>query len=259
MFPNSFRPGTGMAPRRESQRPHLPRHSRHCPVLEDGSALGFLVYPALAPHESFHVEYQGEGRYQLIYFLKNLDGQWQTVFSFALTLPMGGIGMMKEDVEFAGPNPPMSREDAVRMARAFIVPEDCGTPPGAIALRGATNFQTPEGWDTVYTPVFNQIERPIAPMMVVRVETDWYAHGTEFRYVLQPGEGIPGAHNMPVGQVVFVPREEITMRDCTKEELAAVYDSMKEFAREKASMRQETPLGLHHSPAYSRRSRAKKS
>ena len=41
--------------------------------------------------------------------------------------------------------------------------------------------------------------------------------------------------------------------------LTAIYDSMKEFAREKASMSQETPLGLHHSPAYSRRSRKKKS
>ena len=76
------------------------------------------------------------------------------------------------------------------MARVFLVAEDMGTPPGAIALRGATNFQTPSGWDTVYTPIFNMIERPVAPMLVVRVETDWYAHETVFRYVLQAGEGI---------------------------------------------------------------------
>jgi len=25
--------------------------------------------------------------------------------------------------------------------------------------------------DTVYTPVFNMIERPVAPMLVIRVET----------------------------------------------------------------------------------------
>ena len=101
------------------------------------------------------------------------------------------------------------------MARMFIVPEDLGTPAGAVTLRGATNFQTPAGWDTVYTPVLNMIERPMAPMLVIRVETDWYAHDTEFRYVLQPGEGIAGAHNLPIGQVFFVPREEITLRDCT--------------------------------------------
>ena len=35
------------------------------------------------------------------------------------------------------------------------------------------------------------------------------------------GEGISGEHSMPIGQVFFVPREEVTMRDCTEEELAA--------------------------------------
>lgn len=39
---------------------------------------------------------------------------------------------------------------AYSLARTFIVPEDLGTPPGALSLRGATNFQTPPGWDTVY-------------------------------------------------------------------------------------------------------------
>lgn len=257
-FPNSIRPGIGRAPRRESQRPLLPQHSRHCPVLEAGSALGFLVYPALAPNESFHVEFQGEGQYQLTYFISGPAGGWLPVFSLALTLPMGGIGMMKEQITFATGKRPFSREDASRMARAFIVPEDMGTPPGAVALRGATNFQTPPGWDTVYTPVFNLIDRPVAPMLVVRVETDWYAHSSEFRYVLQAGEGIPGAHNMPIGQVFFVPREEIALRDCTRSELEAIYKSMEEFNREKAAMEQENPLGTHHSPAYIRRSRARK-
>ena len=59
------------------------------------------------------------------------------------------------------------------------------------------------------------IERPVAPMLVVRVETDWYAHETEFRYVLQAGEGISVSPTLPIGQVFFVPREEVTFRDCT--------------------------------------------
>ena len=144
------------------------------------------------------------------------------------------------------------------MARAFVVPEDLGTPAGAISLRGATNFQTPEGWDTVYSPVFNMIERPVAPMLTIRVETDWYAHETEFRYVLQPGEGIPGAHNLPIGQVFFVPREEITMRDCTEEELAAIRASKAEFFKGKAASRVSTPQGLSVSPHYLRESRSRK-
>ena len=48
LFPNFRRPGVGLKPRRDGQRPFLPQHARHCPVLEAGSSLGFLVYPPLA-------------------------------------------------------------------------------------------------------------------------------------------------------------------------------------------------------------------
>ena len=256
MFPNSRRPGVGLKPRRESQRPLLPQHARHCPVLEAGSALGFLVYPPLEANESYHVEFQGDGRYQFVYFVKNARGKWDGLFSVTLTLPVGSLGMIKEDVEFLVPHPTLTREDALLAARAFIVPEDMGTPPGALALRGATNFQTPTGWDTVYTPIFNMIERPVAPMLVVRVETDWFAHETEFRYVLQPGEGISGQQAMPIGQVCFIPREEITMRDCTPDELAAIKQSQEQFSRDKASVTMNTPYGLPYSPHYARQSRS---
>lgn len=258
LFPNMHRPGVGMKPRRESQRPLLPQHSRHCPVLEAGSGLGYLVYPALEPSESYHIEYQGDGRFRFMYFVNRSGGPWAPVFSVTLTLPMGTIGMFKEDVAFMTKKPPMSRDQALQLARALIVPEDFGTPPGAVALRAATNFQTPEGWDTVYTPVFNMIDRPVAPMMVVRVETDWYPHVTEFRYVLQPGEGIPGSHNTPIGQVVFVPREEISMRDCTKEEVTKISETMKKFFKEKEGLKQTTPFGLTYSPHYVRQSQAEK-
>src|SRR5688572_8637352 len=166
LFPNSARPGVGQKPRRESQRPLLPQHARHCPVLEAGSALGFLVYPPLEPHESFHIEYQGDGRYLFVFMLSAAGGRWQPAFSVLMTLPVGSIGMTKEEVTFPMRNPPITREAALAMVRTFIVPEDLGTPPGAIALRGATGFRTPPGWDTVFTPVFNMIERPIAPMLI---------------------------------------------------------------------------------------------
>jgi hypothetical protein len=258
LFPHSSRPGVGLKPRREGQRPLLPQHARHCPVLEAGSALGFLVFPALEPHESFVIEFQGEGRYQFTYFVSNSGAKWEPLFAVAMVLPVGSIGMIREEVTFMVPAPPLSREDAKRIARAFFVPEDLGTPPGAVSLRGATNFQTPPGWDTVYTPVFNMIERPVAPMLIVRVETDWYPHDTEFRYVLQPGEGIPGSHSLPIGQVFFVQREEITFRDCSEEELAAFRRSKEEFSREKAAHRVKTPYGLQYSPHYLRQSRAQK-
>src|SRR4029077_5624060 len=99
----------------------------------------------------------------------------------------------------------LSREAALGVARVFLVAEDMGTPPGAIALRGATNFQTASGWDTVYTPIFNMIERPVAPMLVIRVETDWYAHETVFRYVLQAGGGITVEPTLPNRKDSFFP------------------------------------------------------
>jgi hypothetical protein len=258
LFPNSRRPGVGLRPRRESHRPLLPQHARHCPVLEAGSSVGFLVYPPLEPNESYHVEFQGDGRYQFGYFLRSPEGRWDPIFSVTIALPMGSLGMIREEVAFTAPNPTLTREDATLAARAFIVPEDMGTPPGALSLRGATNFQTPPGWDTVYTPIFNMIDRPVAPMLVVRVETDWYAHETEFRYVLEPGEGISGSHSMPIGQVMFVPREEIAFRDCTQAELDAIKNAAAEFSREKAAARTTTPYGMPYSPHYLRQSRAPK-
>ena len=258
LSPNSRRPGVGLKPRREGTRPLLPQHARHCPVLEAGSALGFMVYAPLEPRESLYVEYEGDGRYKFVYYLQTQDGQRTPLFQVTMSLSVGGIGMVKEEVTFVGA-PVLSREAALAVARAFLVPEDMGTPPGAIALRGATNFQTAPGWDTVYTPIFNMIERPVAPMLIVRVETDWYAHESEFRYLLQAGEGITVDHSIPIGQVFFLPREEITMRACTSEELQAFEESRQEFNRRKAAAVQKTSYGLAYSPHYLRQSRAQKS
>src|SRR3989454_10986923 len=92
LYSNSSRPGVGLKPRRESQRPLLPQHARHCPVLEAGSALGFLVYPPLVENESFHIEYQGEGRYRFVYYVNPTGGKWEPVFSVTVVMPVGGIG-----------------------------------------------------------------------------------------------------------------------------------------------------------------------
>jgi hypothetical protein len=256
-FPNLRRPGMGLKPKREGTRPLLPQHARHCPVLEAGSAMGFMVFAPLDPRESMYVEYVGDGQYTFVYYLQAPDGKSTPVFRTTLTMSVGGIGMLKEDVQFMG-TPVLTKEAALAVTRVFLVPEDMGTPAGAIALRGATNFQTPPGWDTVYTPIFNMIERPMAPMLVVRVETDWYAHETEFRYVLQPGEGLTIAQSIPIGQVMFVPREEITLRDCSDKELEAIRNSQSEFHQQKASAAQKTGYGLTVSPHYLRQSRARR-
>ena len=96
-------------------------------------------------------------------------------------------------------------------------------------------------------------------MLVVRVETDWYVHETEFRYVLQPGEGISSARTMPIGQVFFVPREEITLRDCTERGIGGhAAKSDDEFGTAKAAAQVTTPYGIPYSPHYLRQSRAPK-
>jgi hypothetical protein len=258
LFPNSARPGVGQKPRREGQRPLLPQHARHCPVLEAGSAMGFLVFPPLEPYESYYMGYEGDGRYQFIYYLAPPKGSPKAMFTITISMPIGSIGAMREDVQFHHKDLPINREQALLMLRQQIVPQDLGTPPGALALRAATNFQTPGGWDTVYTPIFNMIERPVAPMLVVRVETDWYAHETEFRYVLQPGEGISGSHTMPIGQVVFVPREDLTLRDCTDDEIALIRQSQANFAQQKAAHSMTTAYGMTYSPHYAQEQRERK-
>jgi len=255
LFPNARRPGIGLRPRSEAQRPLLPQHARHCPVLEAGSAAGLLVYPPLEERESYHVTFEGEGRYRFDYSINPTGAKWEPIFSVAFQLPVGGVGAIKEDVTMMVRATPESRETALLMARMFVAVDDLGTPAGAVTLRGAWSFQTPPGWDTIYTPIFNMIERPVAPMLVVRVETDWYPHDSEFRYVLQPGEGITGSNSMPIGQALFVPREKVVLRDVTEEEIAARRTAKEAFFRDKAAIKQKTPYGLEYSPHYFRTSR----
>ena len=194
LFPNARRPGVGLKPRRDGQRPFLPQHARHCPVLEAGSSLGFLVYPPLSRRRVLQHRVQRGGALP-VRVLREPAGskEWLPIFSVTVVMPVGGIGTFREEVALMTQKPAVTREEALHTMRTFIVPEDLGTPPGGLTLRGAWNFQTPQGWDSVYTPVFNMIERPIAPMLIVRVETDWYMNETEFRYVLQPGEMLSGA------------------------------------------------------------------
>ena len=86
LFPNFRRPGVGLAPKRESSRPLLPQHARHCPVLEAGSALGFMVYAALEPKESVYVEFEGDGRYRFVYYLLTQDGKRTPIYQVTMTM-----------------------------------------------------------------------------------------------------------------------------------------------------------------------------
>jgi hypothetical protein len=95
----------------------------------------------------------------------------------------------------------------------------------------------------------------VAPVLVTRVETDWYVHDSEFRYILSPGEIITVSHNLPIGQVFFVPREEPTFRDGTEQEIAERQKTSMKFFDEKAVNKKKTPYGMEYSPQYQQMSR----
>jgi len=255
LFPNPLRPGIGLRPRKEAQRPMLPQHARLCPVLEAGSSLGVLVYPSLAENEQFHVGYEGEGLYQFGYSVNPTGKKWEQIFLVNYQLSLGAIGRRKEEVQLLVPETPGFKDTARMIARMFISVDDLGTPAGAVTLRGAYTFQTPPGWDTVYCGVLNSIERPVAPVLVTRVETDWYVHDSEFRYILTPGEILTASHSLPVGQVFFVPREPVTFSDGTEQQIAQRQETSKAFFAEKAAHKLKTPYGMEYSPVYQRKSR----
>ena len=74
--------------------------------------------------------------------------------------------------------------------------------------------------------------------------------------MLQPGEGMSVERSLPIGQAMFVPREPITLRDATEEEVAAIHKAQSEFWKEKPAHRTTTPYGMPYSPHYLRTSRA---
>src|SRR5262245_40546384 len=89
VLPNRFRPGVGLAPARVAQRPWLPQHARLCPVLEAGSALGYLVYPPLRLDEAFQLVFE-DSKYHFTYMRERTPGQWDEVFRVTFTLAVGG-------------------------------------------------------------------------------------------------------------------------------------------------------------------------
>ena len=60
---------------------------------------------------------------------------------------------------------------------------------------------------------------------------------------------------IPIGQVLFVPREEVNLLDATANDLKAFEDARQEFAKHKAATVQTTSYGLSYSPQYLRQSR----
>ena len=229
-------------------------------MLEAGSALGFMVYASLEPKESLYVEFEGEGRYKFVYYLQTQGGKRTPIFQVTMSLSGGRHrhGQGGGDVRRCADA--VARSRARRDARVFFVPEDMGTPPGAIALRGATNFQTPSGWDTVYTPIFNMIERPVAPMLV-RARRDRLVHARD-RVPLRAAAG--RGHLRSRGQHADRPGvlraargdHDPGMHGGGTQDDRSVATGVQSSTRRPPASRPR--YGLSYSPHYLRQSRAKK-
>ncbi len=253
MLPNQRRASAGRKPHSEARRPWLPQHARFCPVLEAGSALGCLVYPPLEETESYQVRFLQGNTFRFSFFVNDTNGNPDLAFAISTTPSAGGGGLMVDDLVYRDPHYGMSDETIRSLKDALIVNLD--TPPGAVGLRGAVDFRTPDGWDTVYTAVLNEPQPPHVPALTVRVQTDWYAHNTEFRYVLQPGDVISASGTAPVGQVFFVPREEVRLRDASETDLIEFRGAQRRYWEEKAGDQMTAPYGLRYSPHYRKTSR----
>jgi hypothetical protein len=256
VLPNRFRPGVGLAPSRVAQRPWLPQHARLCPVLEAGSALGYLVYPPLRLDEALQINYT-DTKYHVTYYRELKPGQWEDMYRLTFSLSVGGGSSFNLDLAVKEGGEPPTDAEVNELCTAVILPQHFGQPVGAVGLRGSVDFRTPKGWDTLYGAVVNQISPPVLSCLTVRVETDWYSQGTEFRYVLQPGDLLHVAATQPIGQVFFVPREDVALREGSKEEQAEFFRQRDTFDQEKAADQLTAPYGLRYSPLYQKRRQGK--
>jgi hypothetical protein len=233
----------------------LPQHARMCGPLEAGSALGFLVYPPLHDHESFQMRRTGPGALDFSFF--GGDAARPThLFTLHYTIPATGIGVWSEDLAFRAPDNALTDDEIRGLRDALLRMGSLWLPPGAVALRGANDFRTAPGWDTVFTGVLNQAQPPPLCALTARVETDWYAFDTEFRYVLQVGDIVSGSGRVPVGQAFVVPRRDTRLRQADHDEVDAFRASQHSFTRKKLDARAENALGVEYDTLYREASRA---
>ena len=234
----------------------LPQHARFCLPLEAGSGLGYIVYPALADHESFAIRRVGPGELHFSFFGGDPTAPGR-LFSFRYSIPGGGAGVWTEDLVYRAPDGDLSDDEIAVRRDAVLRMASLWAPAGAVALRGQCDFRTPAGWDTVFTGMLNQASPPHLFAFTARVETDWYAFETEFRYVLQVGDLLSGSGTMPVGQVFLVPRDEITIEAA---DAMAVEEFRAQQARtvaEKLAHRRATATGLEYDVYYREKSRGR--
>ncbi|MDA0350845.1 MAG: hypothetical protein O3A10_01370 [Chloroflexi bacterium] len=248
VVPHQIRPGVGLMPASEGRRTWLPQQSRFCPVLEDGNRMGFLVYPPLEEDETYQVRYEDDGSFRFTFYK-----QKQIVLTLLRKLSAGSGEGATTELVFFDEDAGLDRRAVMSVFEAMVM--NLGAPIGGVGVRGAYDFVTPPGWDTVYTGLLNNLARPQVPVLTVQVQTDWFRHPTEFRHVLRPGEGVSASGFAPVGQVFFVPRSEVGVTLASDEEQAVFNREFEEYWRRKPDHTEHTRYGGTYDYQYRAESR----
>lgn len=255
--PNRLRPGVGRAPARENRRAWLPQQTRFCPVVEDVNKLGFLVYPPLEDHESVQMRFRDDGIFVITLFMGDEQGGRSAVFEAQVGSSAGAAGIDQVEITIIDDGRGFDEAAARNLLAALTV--KVNVPPGTIGLRGAYDFITPEGWDTIFTAVFNELPRPIVPLMTTRVETDSPPQESAFWYALKPGAVLSVVGGGPIGQVVFVPREEVRIVDASSAEEERFADVQSRYWAERATKEKTTNYGATFTYQYRDHQRAHRS
>lgn len=249
ILPNQRRPGVGRPPAAENRRAALPQQARFCPVVEDASRSGYLVYPPLMPEETLQVRYLEPGKMRVaVHRTPSGTSAPQPVWVIDITFSGGTGGVDAHDVVYLDESVGLEVSDVHAFMDALVT--NVNAPAGGIGLRGAFDFVTPEGWDTVYSGIFNKTERPHFPVLTARIETDWYPQPTEFRYVLQPGDVLSANGQSPIGQVIFVPREAARLREGSEAERQSFLDRQQAYWQERSEKERATNFGTLYSYHY---------
>ncbi len=248
LIPNLRRPGVGRAPEPDGRRASLPEHGRLCPVVEDANRTGFLVFPPLESREALQIRYREENVFQIT-MLRDPGGGRPPVVMFAAEVrpAAGAPGTEIREIRHIDRAAGLDETGALELLDAFTT--NFNAPPGGIGIRGAFDFLTPEGWDTLYLGVVNETARPQIPVLTARIETDWYPQNTEFRYAMQPGDTLVVSGGAPVGQVFFVPREPVSLEPALEADVQDFVTRQEAYWTERAAKERTTPYGAliaHH-------------
>lgn len=208
LVPDARRAGIGRRPTHDNRRAWLPQQTRFCPVVEDVHHLGCLVYPPLRADEVLRVSMWEDEVLEVMLYAADEAGALVPICSTEVETGESG-GLANAVLTMLDATAGYDEADA-RMAISAVL-AGANQPPGAVGIRGAYQFGTPAGVDAMFTAIFNDLLRPVVPVAASRVQADDSGADTVFWYALQPGQGVSIRGDAPVGQALFLPREEVRM------------------------------------------------